>query len=158
MGMDVFGKHPTNDTGNYFRASVWGWAPIAEYLCDVAPGLMAKVTYLGSNDGDGLDGADSVTLADALDEASASGHLDAYAARRSAAIAALPRVTCEQCDGTGTRTDEVGQRMGFAGRGWCNGCDGKGDRESWQASYRLDAEHVREFAGFVRHSGGFEIW
>jgi len=45
MGMDVFGKHPTNDTGTYFRASVWGWAPLAEYLCDVAPHLMANVTY-----------------------------------------------------------------------------------------------------------------
>ena len=58
MGMDVYGKNPENETGRYFRACVWGWHPLAEYLTEVAPDLIGKVTYLHSNDGDGLDQAD----------------------------------------------------------------------------------------------------
>lgn len=158
MGMDVYGKNPENETGRYFRASVWGWHPLAEYLVEVAPDLMAKVTYLHSNDGDGLDGDDSVTLATALHQALTSGHTAAYVEARDEAIAALPRPTCQFCEGTGTRSDEVGVRLGYADRNWCNACDGKGDTLPWQASYSLNAAFVREFAAFARRSGGFEIW
>ena len=158
MGMDVYGRNPENETGRYFRASVWGWHPLAEYLTEVAPDLIGTVTYLHSNDGDGLNQADSVTLANALQRALTSGHTEAYVQARDGAIAALPRLTCQFCEGTGTRTDPVGVSLGYAERGWCNGCDGKGDREAWEASYSLSTALVREFAAFVRHSGGFEIW
>ncbi|PZE53707.1 hypothetical protein DEJ04_17325 [Curtobacterium sp. MCLR17_044] len=157
MGMDVYGKNPENETGRYFRASVWGWHPLAEYLVKVAPDLMAKVTYLHSNDRDGLGHEDSVALATALQQALTSGHTAAYVQARDEAIAALPRLTCRFCEGTGTRSDEVGVRLGFAARNWCNACDGKGDTEPWEASYSLDVGLVREFAAFVRRSGGFEI-
>ena len=32
MGMDVYGRNPKNETGEYFRANVWGWRPI-HFLC-----------------------------------------------------------------------------------------------------------------------------
>lgn len=158
MGMDVYGKNPENETGRYFRANVWGWHPLADYLCSVAPDLMAKVTYLHSNDGDGLNQADAVALATALQQALTSGHTAAYVEARDEAIASQPRLTCRYCEGTGTRSDEIGVQLGYAARNYCNGCEGNGDTAPWEASYSLDVARVREFAAFARRSGGFEIW
>ena len=56
MGMDVIGKNPKNETGEYFRNNVWGWGPLATYVCQVAPEITAKCKYWQSNDGDGLNG------------------------------------------------------------------------------------------------------
>ena len=33
MTMDVMGKHPTTEAGEYFRRSVWCWHPLAEFCC-----------------------------------------------------------------------------------------------------------------------------
>ncbi len=27
MGMDVFGRNPSAEAGEYFRATAWSWAP-----------------------------------------------------------------------------------------------------------------------------------
>jgi hypothetical protein len=78
MGMDVYGNDPLNADGEYFRNNVWWWGPLWEYCHDVAPELASKVTYGFSNDGDGLDGEDSIALAAALVEALASGHTLKY--------------------------------------------------------------------------------
>jgi hypothetical protein len=29
MGMDVYGKEPKSDKGEYFRNNVWWWRPLA---------------------------------------------------------------------------------------------------------------------------------
>ena len=31
MGMDVFGKNPTDEKGAYFRNNVWFWHPLWDY-------------------------------------------------------------------------------------------------------------------------------
>ena len=99
----------------------------------------------------------AAALADALTEDLNNGAVALYEAERSVQIAALPRETCQLCAGTGTRSDDIGVQMGFTARGWCNGCDGLGDREPWAASYVFDVANVAEFAKFARASGGFEI-
>ena len=63
MGMDVHGQQPDSPAGEYFRANVWSWKPIADYCLRVAPRIVGKIQYLYSNDGDGLNGADSKRLA-----------------------------------------------------------------------------------------------
>lgn len=157
MGMDIFGKAPVSSEGEYFRNSVWWWHPLAEYITHSHPDLAAACTLWHTNDGDGLDAEGAAALADALAEDLDNGAVALYEAERSVQIASLPRETCRLCDGTGTRSDAIGIEMGFAARGWCNGCDGIGDREPWEASYVFEVANVAEFAKFARASGGFEI-
>ena len=37
MGMDVYGRAPTSESGEYFRANVWSWHPIWNYCEVLAP-------------------------------------------------------------------------------------------------------------------------
>lgn len=132
MGMDVYGKNPTAEVGMYFSASIWGWHPLAELMAALAPTQIGKITHLHTNDGDGLDAADSILLADALYAATADGQVLSYLEQREAYLAALPQETCNLCAGTGTRTDSVGVDLGMADRKWCNGCEGSGTHEPLQ--------------------------
>ena len=49
MGMDVCGN-----SGNYFRANIWGWHPLARYCQQVGYFLSEACRYWHTNDGDGL--------------------------------------------------------------------------------------------------------
>lgn len=170
MGMDVYGRKPINPAGEYFRNNVWWWRPLADYACSVAPAITASCKYWGSNDGDGLTAAKSRKLAEVLRAEVASGRTREYSEQYAARIAAIPRETCEYCDGTGVRRDAVGQGNGQTVRkidtpnhprdgqiGWCNGCDGRGDKESFAAYYPFSVENVEEFCTFLEGCGGFKI-
>jgi hypothetical protein len=63
MGMDVYGIAPTNEIGTYFRRSVWGWGPLADLVCYLAPAVTGRCKRWQSNGGDGLNARDSATLA-----------------------------------------------------------------------------------------------
>ena len=52
--MDAFGKNPTSETGEYFRANIWWWGNLASYCCTATPEITKHCTHWGSNDGDGL--------------------------------------------------------------------------------------------------------
>lgn len=170
MGMDVFGKEPITETGEYFRNNVWWWRGLWDYCVKVAPELCDNVSGQ-TNDGDGLDADGAIALAEKLQEQIDEGFTAKYEHDYNAWRASLPRVKCNICDGTGIRTDEVGIENGMpmkelaievqilTGRihGWCNGCDGEGDKESFEASYPFSTENVQQFANFLTDSGGFSI-
>lgn len=158
MGMDVSGKAPSSEDGKYFRASVWSWRPIWTYCEAIAPALTAKVRLAHYNDGDGLNAEDSAKLGRKVLASCEDGSAAKYIAEMNTRLDALPKERCEFCDGTGTRSDAVGVINGFAARNWCNGCDGKGHRDCWDAAYRFDLEHLTEFGKFLSTCGGFEIW
>jgi hypothetical protein len=71
MGMDIYGRKPVNETGEYFRANVWAWRPI-HYLCTyvmTTKGFKTNTEGWGHNDGYGLrTHAQCVKLATALEE------------------------------------------------------------------------------------------
>lgn len=170
MGMDVFGRQPTAEVGEYFRNNVWWWRPLAELCKYFAPETCAKCTHWHSNDGDGLDAEGALALADALDTALKNGGIAEYIKDRDEFIAALPDKPCELCNGTGVRCDALGVELGFPERvideeghprfgqkGWCNSCEGKGAKPDWMKNYPCDAENVAEFVAFLRACGGFNI-
>lgn len=171
MGMDVYGKNPTTEVGSYFRANVWYWHPLWEYCERAFPEYAGKVEHGHSNDGDGLDAGDSKALAGAIRESLTNGNAQAYAEERNAYLASLERPTCELCEGTGIRSDKVGVDNGMPtkelapeqaiilGRthGWCNACNGDGDKDAWETNYPFDLEVLAEFADFLDECGGFEI-
>lgn len=171
MGMDVYGKNPTNEVGAYFRRNVWGWHPLWEYCENLHPEIAGLVKYGHSNDGDGLDAEKSLALANLLRLDVADGTTQKYINERNAYLAELARPNCELCDGTGIRTDAVAVDAGFPekilapelaiilgrDKGWCNGCNGEGKKDAWETNYDLELADITEFADFLENCGGFEI-
>lgn len=179
MGMDVYGQEPTAAIGEYFRRNVWGWRPLANYILDSAPEeLTQRCVYWHTNDGDGLPAKHAKHLAELLRGQLAKGEVAEYVKERDEMLAALPRQRCWLCSGTGIRNDDLGVEMGQpekmiasdatrddgkpnrrAGRkGWCNCCSGDGSLSPDEASYYLEVDDIKEFADFLEHCGGFEIW
>lgn len=170
MGMDVYGKNPSSETGRYFRNNVWWWRPLWNYCCTVSPEARG-VKYGHSNDGDGLDADGATMLAATLQAELDSGRTAEYERAYNARMKSMPDEPCRYCGGTGVRTDEVGVNHGMPERtidepghprhgqkGWCNGCDGKGTVRPFDTGYPFSEQNVREFAAFLRDSGGFEIF
>lgn len=169
--MDVYGKNAKNEKGEYFRRNVWGWHPLWEYCENVHPELVESVEHGHSNDGDGLDEDGALALANALRSDLADGTADEYIALRNKVLSELERPTCDLCDGTGIRSDEIGVEHGMPEReldpviasivgrthGTCNGCRGEGVREHWATNYSVDKDDLVEFADFLANCGGFEI-
>ncbi len=171
MGMDVYGKNPKSEAGEYFRRNVWGWHPLWEYVENVHPEIAELVEHAHSNDGDGLGARDSKKLAKLLMEDYTSGKVAEYVAERNKQLSELPFEDCRICEGTGIRTDEIGKQSGWdtkelepdiaiiVGRttGSCNACGGVGKQENWATNYYLEADDVKEFAEFLLECGGFQI-
>lgn len=173
MGMDVYGKNPNSEKGEYFRNNVWWWRPLWDYCCGVAEEVIGESLAESGhyNDGAGLDGIMALALAEILREELSSGRTAQYEQKHREYLASLPREDCDLCGATGIRTDAIGEDMGqptkelpteiqiLTGRthGWCNGCNGIGTRESFGMSYPFSEENVREFADFLAESGGFSI-
>jgi len=155
MGMDVYGKRPRSEAGKYFRANVWGWCPLWDYCCLVAPELTDKVKYGHSNDGDGLRAVDSRKLAKILQDELASGRTALAEMSYKESLDALPDEECDVCGGTGKRAEppNVGP-----GKIKCNGCNGCGKRRPFAVHYDFETNFVKEFAEFLQDCGGFEIW
>jgi len=173
MGMDIYGKKPTTDKGEYFRNNVWWWRPLADFCIERYGN---EVGFDGEqwhfNSGYGLNATKTKKLARLLRDDLDNGSVLVYEQSYREKIAELPREVCKQCGGTGIRTDNVGVEMGMpqkelspevqilTGRthGWCNGCGGEGTTEHWLASYPFDIQNVQEFCEFLENCGGFEIW
>lgn len=173
MGMDVYGKKPTSEKGEYFRNNVWWWRPLWDYCCEVGADVIGEsLAEAGHyNDGQGLDGVMALALAEILRDELESGRTAEYERKNNEYRASLPRENCDLCGATGIRTDKIGVEMNqptkelpvevqiLTGRthGWCNGCNGVGTTENWQASYPFSTENVREFVEFLTDCGGFAI-
>jgi hypothetical protein len=170
MGMDVIGKAPANETGEYFRNNVWYWKPLWNYCEVVAPELTKSVSGY-TNDGDGLQAKESELLARLLLNEIESGRTVSYEAEYRKEQSELPLVDCELCHATGIRgadsphgIDQSDKELSLEhqalyGRthGWCNGCDGAGNKPHFGTQYPFSVENVKEFAEFLQYSGGFSI-
>jgi DnaJ-class molecular chaperone len=154
MGMDVFGESATSPVGDHFRNNVWSWFPLAKYSISVAPAITSKCKNWLSNDGDGLNAADSKKLADILQVEIDSGRAAEFAKRYQAENDVLPDEPCDLCEGTGQRQPPP-QRG--AGDQLCNGCNGKGSVRPWATHDWFSVENVQSFVAFLRECGGFRI-
>ena len=78
MGVDIFGKNPRSKAGESFEANWTAWRELGGVCLRVAPGICSRIAAPDgpkagdvwfSNDGFGLNDADAIALADALDHA-----------------------------------------------------------------------------------------
>jgi hypothetical protein len=155
MGMDVFGKKPTDPVGNYFRANVWYWHPLWDYVETVNPEICSKVEYPHSNDGSGLNAKDSRILSSSLLKKINSGNTQTYIDSYYEYINSLPFDDCTYCNMTGFRT---WNHDGLQVEKVCNACNGTLKNEHFLANYHMQIEYVEEFQKFLHHCGGFQIW
>ena len=153
--MDVYGKNPKHQSGEYFRNNVWYWRPLANYVCDIAPDITQHCKQWQSNDGDGLNETRSIQLAKKIWEDIKSGTASVYEQAYRNKMNSMPDETCRVCKGTGFRKD----LPGYGGESKpCNGCDQTGKVRPIDTEYPFELSNVKEFANFLENCGGFEIW
>jgi hypothetical protein len=158
MGMDVFGKKHTTPEGEYFRNNVWWWRPLADYCREVAPEICSHCKYWDSNDGDGLNAARSIALANALQAEVDAGRAAAHEKRYASEQEMTPNEPCDLCEGTGTRKPIPERGAGDIATGIkCNACGGTGHVRPWSTQYPFSVENVVEFIAFLKGCGGFKI-
>jgi len=155
MGMDVFGKKPKSQKGEYFRNNVWWWHPLWDYCCSVDQTLEEKVPHGHSNDGDGLNAEDSRQLAFKLQEEIKTGRALEYVNAYEAARLALPKEDCTYCDENGERQWQ--QQNGESYNKICNVCSGTKKVDPWESSYPINLDNIKEFTEFLLDCGGFQI-
>ena len=165
--VNLFGKDPSNEIGEYFKASTWSWYPLWDYCENLHNDLLQSL----DKSIPGLDGLAAFDLGKRLLDDVNYGVAQKYVDERNNYLANLERTLCKVCDGTGVRTDEVGIANGMptqllsidiqiiTGRtnGYCNMCSGEGIRNNSETAYTLTVETIKKFGMFLINSGGYEI-
>jgi len=178
MGMDVIGRNPVSEQGEYFRNNAWWWHPLADYCMEVAPDITARCKHWHYNEGYGLGARDSLALADILQKEIDSGRCKRWAEMCESTLERLPNEPCRFCEATGTRKPlpeivpgdedkfdpryqapiELGAGDPANGGFICNVCHGEGYVRPGICDYSFSVENVQNFVTFLRGSGGFSIW
>ena len=157
MGMDVYGRKPTSLRGRLFSTRYWAWHPLADYCQKVAPEITSACRYWHSNDGDGLDAAGALALAEALQREIEANRTDDYARRYASKVEVVGVDLCDVCARVRkvTRNHDVGDLK--EGRITCFKCRGAGYVLRWGSDYSFSTGDVARFVAFLRESGGFVI-
>jgi hypothetical protein len=135
MGMDVYGKNPSSESGKYFRATIWSWPDIHRLMVTacrdlLSEGLLKAMEY---NEGAGPDDqATCEEMANRLEVALKS--VD------DSLIAETGRVELNSIEELASvlRSGEVTNRMQFG--------------------YTTRRELLTGWIEFLRHCGGFSVW
>lgn len=136
MGMDVFGRNPSDEAGRYFRASIWSWPPLHEQICRLCGDLLNdEVLYrIGFNEGAGpKDQATCTLMADRIESALLSQPSGFTSSVETELV---------------TEDGYVISREDFA----------RNPNLKVRPRFRIRGEHVQEWIAFLRHCGGFEVW
>lgn len=159
MGMDVYGLAPKSEKGEYFRNNVWWWRPLWDYCEAVYPKCQEVSGH--TNDGDGFNEYEAEILSNVLLVHINRGNTKEYELTRQAFLDALPDEPCDMCNGVGIVQVKEGWYDYVEGeitfRDPCNGCDGKGVKRPFETHYPFSVDNVKEFAEFLKESGGFQI-
>lgn len=150
-------KWETENPGIYFRNNVWFWRPLWSYVCAVCEDVMTNEEQLAGTDNSGNEVSESTVermVEKLVIEIALENHIK-HEKEYKKQISELPKEECNTCEGTGKRREapEVG-----AGDIKCNGCDGKGEKESWATHYPFSAENVEAFVNFLSESGGIQVY
>lgn len=161
MGMDLYGRNPQNETGEYFRNTCWWWRPLWNYVSESCNDILTSKDIESGhyNDGHFIDEVKSVQISHRLTELLESGEVKKYEKEYDKYLESLPLEDCEYCEGTGTRTWDDGYED-------CCVCNTEytrvqgipiGKKKSFETSYSFEESNVRGFRDFVKDSSGFEI-
>jgi hypothetical protein len=133
MGMDVNGRNPDAESGRYFRASVWSWAPIHGLICELCSDLLSEgmLAAIGFNDGAGP--TEQATCTEM------ANRFGAWMERNVSGHATDLEMRVEKGTGRLLSPDEV-------------------DGRETEPAFAVEDEHLKEWEDFLRHCGGFAVW
>ena len=189
MGFDVYGLSPSDGTkpdephwenigqkdektiaayftwqehtpGAYFRANVWYWRPIWEYVCTYCDDILTTkdMDHGTFNDGWRICKTKAKKIAARLRRLKKDGSLEKHESMHESRMDSLPDEECHCCDGIGFRNDDIGIEARKKDPTYtCNGCSGKGTVKNFGSHYPFDSQYMIEFETFCENSGGFEI-
>ena len=160
MGMDVYGKDPKTEVGEYFRANVWSWRPI-HALIGIADArnegrLVDDETMrlMSSNDGAGLETQEECNaLANAMERLLSNKcfitehglEVNESNGERSVCFPTDIESSMPLVDGKGRFRNQVDVESG------------KVKEKDLRSPYEAEFSHVLDFITFLRNCGGFEV-
>ena len=161
MGVDISGRKPKTEAGDYFCSNWWGWRPIV-VISETAM-LNSKLdydtSYWGSNDGKGLRTQKQCDkLADAI-ELLISNNYNEYLAEDDDRIYIVMGSWCEA--GTGKfigseREHVLNQQFEYGDILYAPVVAEDGTMV--ESSYSTSLGRLKEWITFLRNCGGFKIW
>jgi hypothetical protein len=161
MGVDISGRKPKTEEGDYFCSNWWGWRPIVALseAAMISSKLDYDTSYWGSNDGKGLRTQKQCDkLADAI-ELLISNNYNEYLTTDEDRIYIVMGMWCEA--GTGKFIPSEVQSVlneqyeyGDILYGPVVAVDGT----LAESSYSTSLGRLKQWVTFLRNCGGFKIW
>jgi hypothetical protein len=161
MGVDISGRKPKTEAGDYFASNWWGWRPIV--AISEAAMLSSKLdndtSYWGSNDGKGLRTQKQCDkLADAI-ELLISNNYNEYLTEDDDRIYIVMGSWCEA--GTGKfigseREHILNQQYEYGDILYAPVVAEDGTLV--ESSYSTSLGRIKQWIIFLRNCGGFKIW
>ena len=161
MGVDISGRNPKTEEGDYFGANWWGWRPILALseAAMLSGKLNYDTSYWGSNDGKGLRTQKQCDkLADAI-ELLISNNYNEYLTEDDDRIYIVMGMWCEA--GTGRFiAPEVQASLNeqYEYGDILYGPVVASDGTMVESSYGTSLGRLKQWITFLRSCGGFEIW
>jgi hypothetical protein len=132
--MDVFGRNPDSEAGQYFRANVWSWRPIHALVVELCSDLLDEATLTGMAFNGGAGAQDQATCTEMANR--------------------FERWLEHHTNGHGLASDLRVRRDGrFVREGEC----AENPDVEATSPYAVDDDHLKEWVEFLRHCGGFAV-
>jgi hypothetical protein len=161
MGVDISGRKPKTEEGDYFASNWWGWRPIVAIseAAMINSKLDYDTSYWGSNDGKGLRTQKQCDkLADAI-ELLISNNYNEYLTEDDDRIYIVMGSWCEA--GTGKfigseREHILNQQYEYGDILYAPVVAEDGTLV--ESSYSTSLDRIKQWITFLRSCGGFKIW
>ena len=134
--MDVYGRNPSQESGSYFRASIWSWRPIHSLISALCPDELDPelINAMAVNEGQGVEDQETCN---AMAE-----KFEKWLENNSCSAHSVPSPFL--------RVTDDGRLLSAE--------DAAGLNVETHSPYSVSREHLTDWVQFLRHCGGFEVW
>jgi len=161
MGVDISGRKPKTEAGDYFSSNWWGWRPILAIseAAMISSKLDYDTSYWGSNDGKGLRTQKQCDkLADAI-ELLISNNYNEYLTEDDDRIYIVMGSWCEAGTGKFVPSDFTASlNEEYEYGDILYGPIVAENGTMVESSYSTSLGRIKQWITFLRSCGGFEIW
>lgn len=176
MGMDVYGREPRNEVGEYFRSNIWWWRPLWNYTAEIddsysehhsANKLISQKLFDSGhfNDGEGLETEeDCLELVERLEWSIDEGLLTEYQKEIDATVKRAKENNAKVDKKLKALKKKVIIKTGDVDiiprdfpEDFYDEWQSLQKERDYNDSYPFSQEHVEEWIEFLKVSGGFEI-
>ena len=161
MGVDISGRKPKTEQGDYFCSNWWGWRPIVAIseAAMISSKLDYDTSYWGSNDGKGLRTQKQCDkLADAI-ELLISNNYNEYLAEDDDRLYIVMGSWCEAGTGRFIPSEDslsLNEQYEYGDILYAPVVAENGVMV--ESSYSTSLGRLKEWITFLRNCGGFKIW